>query len=41
MSVLLAAVLGVPVVMAVGLFLIFRWGKEEPEGTSAEVSEER
>jgi hypothetical protein len=41
MSVLLAAVIGVPIVMALGLFLILRLGKEEPDGEGAEVSEEQ
>ena len=41
MSLMLAAVLGVPIVMGIGLFLIFRLGKEEPDTEGAEVSEER
>ena len=40
MSVLLAAVLFVPLVMAIGLFVILRYGKEEEDGTGAEVPEE-
>jgi hypothetical protein len=39
-SVLLAAVIGVPLVMAIGLFVILRFGKEEGDGTGAEVPEE-
>ena len=39
MSVLLAAVIGVPLVMALGLFVILRFGKEE-DGRGAEVPEE-
>jgi hypothetical protein len=39
-SVLLAAVLFVPLVMAIGLFVILRYGKEEEDGTGAEVPEE-
>ena len=41
MSLTLAAVLGVPIVMALGLFVIFRWGKEEPDGEGADVPEEQ
>ena len=41
MSLTLAGVLGVPLVMAVGLFLILRLSKEEPGEDSAEVSEEQ
>ena len=41
MSLTLAGVLGVPLVMAVGLFLILRLSKEEPEEDSTEVSEEQ
>lgn len=40
MSVLLAAVIGVPLVMAIGLFVILRFGKEEGDRTGAEVPEE-
>ena len=40
MSVLLAAVILVPLVMAIGLFVILRYGKEEGDGTGAEVPEE-
>jgi hypothetical protein len=39
-SVLLAAVIFVPLVMAIGLFVILRFGKEESDGTGAEVPEE-
>ena len=42
MSLTLAGVLGVPLVMAVGLFLILRLSKkEEPGEDSTEVSEEQ
>ena len=41
MSLTLAGVLGVPLVMAVGLFLILRLSKEESEEDSTEVSEEQ
>ena len=41
MSLMLAAVLGVPIVMGLGLFLIFRLSKEEPDREGAEVPEER
>ena len=40
MSVLLAAVIGVPLVMALGLFVILRFGKEDRCRTGAEVPEE-
>ena len=40
MSVLLAAVIEVPLVMAIGLFVILRFGKEDSAGTGAEVPEE-
>jgi hypothetical protein len=39
-SVLLAAVILVPLVMAIGLFVILRYGKEEGDRTGAEVPEE-
>jgi hypothetical protein len=39
-SVLLAAVIGVPLVMAVGLFVILRFGKEEGDRKGAEVPQE-
>jgi hypothetical protein len=41
MSLTLAAVLGVPIVMALGLFVILHWGKEEPDKKGAEVPEEQ
>jgi hypothetical protein len=41
MSEVLAAVIGVPIVMAIGLFVILRLGNREPDGEGAEVSEER
>jgi hypothetical protein len=41
MSLLLAAVLGVPIVMGLGLYLIFRLSKEEFDREGAEVPEER
>jgi hypothetical protein len=41
MSLTLAAVLGVPIVMGVGLYLIFRLSKKEPDGEGAEAPEER
>ena len=40
-SLVAAGVIGVPLVMALGLFLILRWGKEEMEEDETEVSEER
>jgi hypothetical protein len=41
-SLVAVGVIGVPLVMALGLFLILRWGREEPEDRrDAEVSEER
>jgi MFS-type transporter involved in bile tolerance (Atg22 family) len=36
-----AGVIGVPLVMAIGLFLILRMGKEDTEKDETEVSEER
>jgi hypothetical protein len=39
-SLVAVGVIGVPLVMALGLFLILRLGKEDGEG-DAEVSEER
>jgi hypothetical protein len=40
-SLVAAGVIGVPLVMAIGLFLILRWGKEDTESDETEVSEER
>lgn len=40
-SLVAAGVIGVPLVMAIGLFLILRLGKEETEKDETEVSEER
>lgn len=40
-SLVAIGVIGVPLVMALGLFLILRWGKEEMEEDEPEVSEER
>ena len=40
-SLVAVGVIGVPLVMAIGLFLILRWGKEETEEYETEVSEER
>ncbi|HJW35483.1 MAG TPA: hypothetical protein VJ769_02495 [Actinomycetes bacterium] len=40
-SLVAVGVIGVPLVMAIGLFLILRWGKEETEEDETEVSEER
>ena len=40
-SLVAIGVIGVPLVMALGLFLILRWGKEETEEDEPEVSEER
>jgi hypothetical protein len=40
-SLVAAGVIGVPLVMALGLFLILRIGKEEAEKDETEVSEER
>jgi hypothetical protein len=40
-SLVAIGVIGVPLVMAIGLFLILRLGKEETEGDEREVSEER
>jgi hypothetical protein len=40
-SLVAIGVIGVPLVMAIGLFLILRLGKEETEGDETEVSEER
>lgn len=40
MSFVLAAVIGVPLVMAIGLFVILRFGKEEEDRRGAEVPEE-
>jgi hypothetical protein len=39
-SVLLVAVIGVPLVMAIGLFVILRFGKEEGDGRESGVPEE-
>jgi hypothetical protein len=40
-SLVAAGVIGVPLVMAIGLFLILRLGKEDTEKDETEVSEER
>jgi hypothetical protein len=40
-SLVAIGVIVVPLVMALGLFLILRWGKEEMEEDETEVSEER
>ena len=40
-SLVAAGVIGVPLVMAIGLFLILRMGKEDTEKDKTEVSEER
>ena len=40
-SLVAIGVIGVPLVMAIGLFLILRWGKEDTEPDETEVSEER
>ena len=40
-SLVAVGVIGVPLVMAIGLFLILRLGKEETEADESEVSEER
>jgi hypothetical protein len=40
-SLVAIGVIGVPLVMAIGLFLILRLGKEETEQDETEVSEER
>lgn len=40
-SLVAVGVIGVPLVMAIGLFLILRWGKEDTEADETEVSEER
>jgi hypothetical protein len=40
-SLVVIGTLVVPLVMALGLFLILRLGKEDAEGDDAEVSEER
>jgi hypothetical protein len=40
-SLVVVGTLVVPLVMALGLFLILRLGKEETQGDDAEVSEER
>jgi hypothetical protein len=40
-SLVAVGVIGVPLVMAIGLFLILRWGKEDTEKDETEVSEER
>lgn len=40
-SLVVIGTLVVPLVMALGLFLILRWGKEEQRGDDAEVPEER
>ena len=40
-SLVAAGVIGVPLVMAIGLFLILRLGKEDTEKDETEVSEGR
>jgi hypothetical protein len=40
-SLVAVGVIGVPLVMAIGLFLILRLGKEDTEKDETEVSEER
>jgi hypothetical protein len=40
-SLVAIGVIGVPLVMAIGLFLILRLGKEDTEEDEPEVSEER
>jgi hypothetical protein len=40
-SLVAVGVIGVPLVMAIGLVLILRLGKEETEQDETEVSEER
>ena len=40
-SLVAAGVIGVPLVMAIGLFLILRMGKDDTEKDETEVSEER
>ena len=40
-SLVAAGVIGVPLMMAIGLFLILRMGKEDTEKDETEVSEER
>ena len=40
-SLVALGVIGVPLVMAIGLFLILRLGKEDTEKDEMEVSEER
>jgi MFS-type transporter involved in bile tolerance (Atg22 family) len=40
-SLVAAGVIGMPLVMAIGLFLILRMGKEDTEKDETEVSEER
>ena len=40
-SLVVVGTLVVPLVMALGLFLILRWGKEDTEEDETEVSEER
>jgi hypothetical protein len=40
-SLVALGVIGVPLVMAIGLFLILRLGKEETEKDETEASEER
>jgi len=40
-SLVAAGVIGMPLVMAIGLFLILRMGKENTEKDETEVSEER
>lgn len=40
-SLVAAGVIGVPLVMAIGLLLILRMGKEDTEKDETEVSEER
>jgi hypothetical protein len=40
-SLVALGVIGVPLVMAIGLFLILRLGKEDTEKDETEVSEER
>ena len=40
-SLVVVGTLVVPLVMALGLFLILRWGKEEGGGEDSDVPEER
>lgn len=41
MSLTLAGVLGVPLVMAIGLFVILRWSKEDPGQDDAGMPEDQ